>query len=333
MKRLLLTFLSLIIVICHSTARKVHFSDAGNEWKVVVSGGGTEYYSYLHTLKYLPTDTLFNGRLYQRMSIVSQRIESNPSAYPINLSASVYGFREDTAAQKVFCVDMRDSSENVIYNAAWVVGDSLQSSPYAVAHSGLRRYYYIRSIDSTSMNGEWYKVYHLNSSSAGTNPAQSTDAYSIIEGIGSICWPAFPVSPIIDYSAGELGIQLRCFTNQAGIAAVSPEVFGGAANYRASFDNAGTCTSLGIASYNNVDELPKVVPSPADRNATVTVPETIVQGTLIVSDMTGRIVGKCSFNKVKKVPIGSYLQVPGTYFYKVADLSNGKFYAGKFTFN
>jgi len=179
MKTTILLILFSLFFIAETTAQRIHFTDPGNQWKVVNDGGGTEYYALLTTFKFRATDTFLNGQTYKRLSSDIHTLQINPGASTLVNLADMFGFREDTVQQKVYCLDTRDISETVIYNANWNVGDSIQSR-YFKLHGGWQSSFYIRAIDSTNVMGQWYKVFHFNRYQSGAT--QSTDAYAVVEG-------------------------------------------------------------------------------------------------------------------------------------------------------
>ena len=329
MKSTLLTMLFASIILTDAAAQRIHFTDPTNQWKVVNDGGGTEYYSRLTTFKYQGSDTIFNGQPYKRLSFTIQSLQTNPGASAMINSAAMYGFREDTVSQKVYCFDARDSSETVIYNANWQVGDSIQSR-YFKAHVSLQSTYYIRTIDSTNVLGQWYKVFHFNRYLSGATA--SSDAYAIIEGVGCTSGPAFPVSPYIDYSVGELGFNLDCFQTQATTPVISPAVSTGRASYNRSYDNATSCTSLAVSSLAQNDLVVSVLPSPATGKAVVHFSRSMQHATVVIYDLRGRTIYKSVIADKSDVDITQGLKVPGLYIYQVRDDVSNNSMVGKFTF-
>ena len=319
MKTTLLTVLITLLITVGVDAQRIHFTDTTNRWTVLSDGGGTEYWAKITTFTYRATDTIFLGQTYKRLSSRQDIIEHNPGASPINNSADMFGFREDTALQRIYCFDARDSVEAIVYDANWSIGDSIQSRYMGVS-------YYIRAIDSTNMAGQWYKVFHFNKDHLGT--MQGLDAYSIVEGIGCTSGPGFPLSPRVDYSVGEGGFNLICFQTEATSPTISPTVGYGRAGYGRLYDNTG-CAHLTVGVQKGDNLSMSVIPSPATGNAVLQCSETVSRLDVTIYDFTGRIVRQYHAANSNAIKIGSSITMPGMYFFR-AKTGGGKEYVGKF---
>lgn len=301
MKKIVLALL-LLILDSSSFAQKIRFTDSANVWK----GFNIDLSTYPittienYTASYL-SDSVVNGHTYKVLFF-------NIDALFIDL----YLIREDTLTSKVYAKNpaatgfSSDTTEQILYDYNWRIGDTVNRD-WSEQH--FKNYVY--DIDSTLINGTWYKVWHFEGTSG---------LYDVIEGIGCVSDPAFPMIP----SSFESYIQLTCFSNNGFAPAVSPKV----GNY---FDNATSCT-LAVNDIIKKNKNAVVSPNPITTDSKITLPYSISSGTLVVLNDIGQTIINTPFQNKDELLIGDKVATPGIFFYRVTDKSTGNVFAGKFVY-
>jgi hypothetical protein len=217
-----------ILISCISIsvfAQKIHFTDTTNDWKIVFVfvGDPTPEYSFYEDF-YLK-DTIINTKIYRDFSGI--------------------GFvREDTILKKVFIIDNTTDSENVLMDYNLVVGDTFRYNSFLSGVAG---------IDSTLINGIWYKVWYFDPIGEGWQ-------YQIVEGIGCVQSPIY----ITDPRSPESYIDVYCFSNKGITPTLSPQV--------AFLDNITSCdyrTNLLTKEIKNNSALMHIFPNPANDELTI----------------------------------------------------------------
>ncbi len=291
MKRAILILL-LALANLSSFGQEIRFTDSTNTWKVFsyscVGDHGASYYvhSYL-------SDTIYRGTTYKRL----------PPAF----------IREDVMAKKIFTIYPTDTVEQLLYDFNLNIGDTFKC---AVAT------HYVSSIDSVLINSYWHKTLLMVPVNCPGCPSSYTAfPYYVIEGIGSICAPYTPLSPMHFY---ESCIALTCFNNHGTIPPLSRTV----GPY---FNNISSCSLTFGLNVNNLSKAKKtsVIPNPIDNTTKIVFTDNL-SGSLMVLNSIGQVIVNASFTNENELLIGDKITVSGLYYYRVTDEQNGKVYSGKF---
>lgn len=209
MKRYLLSLTTFFLSFQYCYAQQIRFTDTSNTWSVLNSTIDQCYTSYYH----YNGETIINAKKYLLLDGVF--------------------VREDTLLKRVYVIppagETQDFSltERILYDYNWQVGDTVRYD-YPFKHFK----YTITSIDSTQINSKWYKIWHFeNAMSNDTFQNTTTTAsYNIVEGIGSLNHPWFPVYPY----TFEGYYTLSCFSENNISPEVNPAIGG--------FNNTTSCT-------------------------------------------------------------------------------------------
>ena len=194
--------------------------------------------------------------------------------------------REDTIANIVYirynyyCTGHLDTVDRVLYNYNWQVNDTIRQPDFCGDHPVC----WVSAIDSTEINGIWYKVWHINGICGGdARPI----AYNIIEGIG--CTQAFDYA-IRPYPPFENSEQIICFSNRGISYALSNTVWSWGLSGNIYFDNTTSCAShtIKVNGVQPINQSISVVPNPTTSSITISAPTTITQ--LIITNLLGQIV-------------------------------------------
>ncbi len=295
---ILITFLSLSF---QSFSQKIHFTDTGNRWQITgLFIDMNQYHDYSNTIYHFTADTVIGSVIYKRLN----------------------GFmiREDTALGKVFvkgpCLLYQlpynlDTNEQVLYDYDLRLNDTVK-----YRYGNDTQLFKITAFDSTIINGAWHKTWKYKTINT---ILQDASERTVIEGIGStggFWWP-------LQYWFFEHTMQLTCFYTLTGQPPVSPAID----NY---FDNSHSCTlAINSGLYANMQKL-SVVPKPANAVAQIECSQSIQNGSLALYNIIGQQVYKTAINNQNILPIGRYISMPGTYFYRVVDMDKNQVYSGKF---
>ena len=303
MKKTLLLVL-LFLASFSSFGQKIRFSDSTNKWLC-----------WLLALQLAPPiiepDTFtYSGTMVLNGMTYLKLIQN--SNYCIGY------FREDTTSKKVFIITLPliDSNEYVLYDYTLQVGDTFKY-PNTVSH-------YVSAIDSVTINGQWYKTWHLVPTKDTTLGYGVQNDYDVIEGIGSIQFPLFPSNP----TTFESSFVLTCFSNNNTTSPVNPKV-------GRIFNNTSSCDlTFGLKTTNMTlqSNKPLVNPNPITESSKIQLPYSIPSGSLTITNTLGQITAQIAFQNKQELPIGDLIKAPGVYFYRVTDNSIGETYSGKFVY-
>jgi hypothetical protein len=278
MKRLLLAvFLAAGCV--EAGAQRIRFTDTSNSWRVHCDGGGTDYYSVMYDYRF-EGDSTIGGNVYRKLSgMTTVLFIIKPTPYPVvPPQAGVYFFREDTLGRKLWARRKADTSEQLIYDASWTIGDTIRRIPIGMTADR----WYISGLDSTQIAGEWHKVFKIRSTMSNTG---ADNYFDIVEGLGATIGPGYIFSSAI---GGEYNIQLECFFTNASKPALNPPLDKLFWHRDGAFSNAGSCNLA-------VNELPDswasfIAPNPANRTSKIVLPRTLQRGRLLIYNALGQVV-------------------------------------------
>ena len=291
------TFLISLLVIfsISSFGQKIRFTDSTNVW----------------TLLYTSVDPGSSPWFTSWISPVSYSGSVMVGGFKYLILDSSY-IREDSAANKVFIkyyhnpfTSTIDSAERILYDYNWIVSDTV---------NGL----WITSIDSTMINGFWYKVWHFSGD------------VNVIEGIGSTNGFQFAAYP--DFYFGEYSRQLICFQNNGISPSLSNPVSSWGAVAYVNFDDSLSCSMrpLKILKTTGNQGSPSVSPNPIDPSSKIIFPKNISSGIVAIYNDLGQPVINLPFQNKDELLIGDKIKIPGIYYYRVMDNETGKVYSGKF---
>jgi hypothetical protein len=317
MKRLLI--LALILHSFQSNGQKLRFTDANNHWFVKMSGGGTPQDYYICRSKYSYSgDTIIQNKTY-KILFDTTRTLSGPAAFNYFIWNQISCFiREDTLLNKVF---MRfsngmpgylDTSEVVLYDYNLQLGDT-----FNITYSNNPKHFCcnVVQIDSILINNTYHRKWRLNILHAVSSQT-STPYYDVIEGVGCLHSPWFPIYPV----TFENNWTLYCFSNntitQSSVSIVN--------SYSA-------CDSIVLVGVNDlpINQRIGVFPNPIEANSKITFPDYLT-GILRITDITGKIVVADKLNNKKEISIGKYPLNGGIYYFTVSVEKRDKVYKGKF---
>ena len=146
--------------------------------------------------------------------------------------------------------------------------------------------------------------------------------YYVIEGIGSLNSPVFPL-----YALGFEGcITLMCFNNQGMTHPLSQilDVY---------FNNTTSCSLTfyeGVKNINSQSTKTLVFPNPITESSIIQLPYSISSGSFIITNTLGQIITQIVFQNKQELLVGDLIKSPDIFYYRVIDNSNGEIYSGKF---
>ncbi|MFI5196276.1 MAG: T9SS type A sorting domain-containing protein [Chitinophagales bacterium] len=303
MKRSFLITLFTVLSIS-SFGQKIRFTDSTNTWNVFQDGYNGNSSHYL----YYTNDTTVNSLSYRKLNEYAGT--SIPGSAFIGCMPCL--IREDTIIKKVFIKKTHnyDSTELVLIDYNLIVGDTLKGNNTSM--------FKVTSIDSTSINSHWYKVWHFN---LDNNYPSSGNKYTIIEGIGCLSAPWFPVDTAATF---ENQFILTCFSNNGMTPVVSPVV-------NTFFNNTTSCT-IAVDQLSQKIQNTTLFPNPINETSKIIIPYTISSGTFTIINDIGQTVINTAFQNKEEVLIGDKIKVPGIYYYRVTDTKSGKVFSGKFVY-
>jgi hypothetical protein len=295
-------------------AQKVRFMDTANRWTLEhVCGQIGESTQQIYTYK-IGKDSLVFGQIYKHIEIVS--LENHREGLGGGNCGDKYigaFFREDTTVKRIFCLLKGDSTEYLVYDENWQVGDTFSCCHGSTQHWRST----VEKRDSTFFNNSWHNVFKIS-----IKIPTYTGFYYIIEGIGSTNGTAYPAWPI----TFENSVRLRCFSNGGIYPAINPRI--------GAFDNATSCeiVRLDVSKYVNGSAEIKITPNPGSETMGMEISPVLRKGHLWVVDVLGKVVFSVSIDGQGKIPIGQHLSVPGIYCYILQDDDDRYRYRGRFIF-
>ncbi len=303
-KPLLLALLFLISL--SSFGQKIKFSDSTNQWKVFYHYCGDNRLGSSWTLHSYIGDTEYHGMKYKILS----------DAYGSGFNSFI---REDTIIKKVFTISLihdNDTIEKVLYDYTLNVGDTFKTAVSV---------HYVSSIDSVIINSKWHKIFDFFPvSCSGCSTGWGPREYIVIEGIGSLNSPVFPIDAI----GFEGCITLTCFNNQGS----TPSLSHLAGSYFNNTSSCGLTFGEDVKNINFQTEIAFVTPNPIIESSKIQLPHSIPSITLTITNTLGQIVAQIPFQNKQELPIGDLVKSPGIYFYRVKDNGSGEIFSGKFVY-
>lgn len=308
MKNLLLITIFLALQVS-SSAQKIRFTDPGNEWKFrdtyLLTGGKitVNFVDYKYR-----TDTSTHGYTYHRLNYL--------------------GIREDTIAGKVFYRNWDpyyDTIEYLLYDYNLLVNDTVKTISGPLF--GYATTFWVSKIDSTKLNGLWYKVWHFNGYQNGYE--DNIFSYNTIEGLGCTSGFLYPLDPI-PYAVIN---QLICFGSKGMYDMLSNPVdaWSNFGSFTYPFSNKGCPASLFTSLTENTKEI-TLYPNPIDKTSRISFLNTIHSGQLLITNAVGQTIIDLPIRNKEEMLIGDKIQTPGIYFYHLLDERTGQLFTGKFIY-
>jgi len=297
MKRgLLIAVLSFLYI--SSFGQKIHFSDSTNLWHWYTWSSAIIFTPYYYDDIYLD-DTLIYGTNYKIL----------------DHDWTTVFIREDTVVRKVFTINSStpdtDTTEQLLYDYTLNLGDTFRTH-----HS----VHFVSAIDSVLINSIWHKTWHLHGFSTDITGSFLND-YDVIEGIGCVNDPCFPIWPF----TFETETDLSCFSNRGTTPPLSHMV----GPY---FNNITSCSfTFGLSIYNvaAITNAAQLYPNPIDNTSKIVFPYSISSGDLVIINDIGQAVINMPIQNKEEVLIGDKIKVPGIYYYRVTDNLSGQVFSGK----
>ncbi len=278
--------------------QKIRFTTTNNNWLVnqytinpIISTKGWGYVDtvFIDTLKY----------------------------YSLNNTALI---REDSVNDIIYTRALNtppntDTSEQILYNYNLNVGDTIT---FWKQNKDTNRHY-VSKIDSVVINGVFHKLWEYQP--LPNNPVGQY-SYVVIEGIGSMGGPLYPLNPV----GFEQHYRLVCFTKNGSFVTV-PDNDSIPCPYGGDYLSLSTCL-LDVEDNVAAKKSAIISPHPAHSSSVISLPYNLQNGELIIYNTLGQPVRQVSFNNTSKLTIG---QLPGAgmYYYRINDKTNGNAWQGK----
>ncbi len=306
MKKTLL--LALLFLISYSSfGQKIRFSDSTNRWHYYLWGDATIPPISIPLIDYYLDDTIIHSLVYRTLK----------HGYGTNVF-----IREDSVTQKVYAIwttpPGNDTTEQLLYDYNLTIGDTFNTTLIK---------YKVTAKDSVIINLLTYHTWRMHPFFVDSSilvPGNFTNDIVVIEGIGSINDPCFPLAPF----SFEAITNLNCFSNRGTTPPLSDTV----GRY---FNNTTSCTStFGLGTNNYISHSNKsiVLPNPITESSIIQLPYSITSGTLTITNTLGQDIIQSQFQNKQELLIGHLIKSPGIYFYRVSDNSNGELFSGKFVY-
>lgn len=321
MKRIVFTFL-FIVAISSSFAQKIHFGDKSNVWSMIDSNIGC----------CIPIATVYTTAYYDSVDVT---VGGYTYQY-LNTSIGSVLIREE--GYKIYGIITTDTVERLIYDFTLGINDTVKTAYPEDIYVA-----WVTQIDSTELDGQWYKVWHFEGTDTVTYYTDSvrTISYNVIEGIGCTNGPYYP---IYAYTRSSFSQQLQCFNNDMHITGgLSNPVLAYGYDYYSTYDNNLSCTEFysdhgprvifgtGVQNNKISNNMAIVAPNPVNDQSRLILSENIKSGTLIVGNMLGQTIINKEFSNKEEVLIGDLIREPGVYYYRVFNNENGSIYRGQIT--
>ena len=299
----------LLLFTVPSLAQRIRFCDTTNVWRMI-GCSEDESTSVFEFLVAYSGDTSIGSYTYHKLG----------SSY----------IREDTVANKVFIryfnnmIASLDSEDQVLYDYNWAIGDTVR---YAQAGFPLT-WAWVTAIDSTMINGGWYKVWSFAGVDSSSGGVVGDFNYNVIEGVGCTNGFDYPVNP---YTLWVYSAQLTCFRDNGVTSPLSAPVASWGIMGIINFENAASCLiNLKAGDMKQVKEECTVFPNPADAESKIVFPGTISAGEVFIYNALGQQIVNTPVLDKTEWAMGSEIKAPGVYYYRVIDEAGGRVYAGKF---
>lgn len=281
---------SLLFLCLSSFGQKLRFTEESNVWKIRKLWHETGGYS--HWLCSYTADSVVDGVLYK----------------VLNSSAS-YFVREDTIAGKVYArpvlthapIYYDDTTEQLLFDYNWLLNDTATYFFQGVVYKNV-----VVGLDSVLINGVQHKVWDFS---------KGVRSYTVVEGIGCLKYPDFPLNPIIF----EVEEDLICYTNKTGFPVLSKAI--------GVFDNSASCA---LGSHEMRPKRHELFPNPVGQFATIVSGEKIQTGTIVIVNASGKIVYRTSIGNTDEITIDTKGMADGLYLYRINNTLTGAVITGTF---
>lgn len=298
MKQFILLITILIFAGQGSTAQKIRFTDTTNIWHVKRYTMATYPNGSNTTWEYGDTVSI-DSLLYYKLNGYLIREDSN----------KVY-VKAVTSSPNI------DTTEQVVYNYNLNIGDTIKLTYYL---NDTTRHY-VNKIDSVLINNIYHRMWDIQPVPGNRLGDYN---YTVIEGIGSVKGPLYPLNPV----GFEQAYQLFCFKNQNSIITVPnnnaiPNPFGG------DYLNPGKC-ALAVNQITALKSTPVVYPHPANQSSVITLPYNINSGILVVYNGMGQVVSTISINNAAKIDVKALNLQSGLYYYRITYNNSAASWQGK----
>ncbi len=199
------TILFLLLAIA-ANAQKIRFAKHGNHW----ASTGYHFINNFHRCISFGGDTIYNGKTYLQSIITGF---STPNLL----------IREDTNAGIVYYCNpfspsdpLSDTLDHVLYNYNLHIGDTIR---YHIDYATFVTDTLI-GIDSVRINGAYHKQFSFLRTQ--DLPGASSLYYNVLEGVGCLAYPFFPVTCGNNFEYGEC---IVCFSHYEVYPAIQFQTF------------------------------------------------------------------------------------------------------------
>jgi hypothetical protein len=232
-------------------------------------------------------DTVINSQYYHKL--MTPFVQVNPGGGPCGTQTGYKGaFRQDLLNKKVYCITPYTSTEKLLYDFNWQVGDTILGCLQAFVGNQV-----IHAIDSVLVGGEYRKRWILD----------TCYDVNVVEGVGSTYGLVYP-SPNCVWDQSM--ISMTCFK------------YAGMTLYPASATNCDLITKVPV---NDRPSNPVIIyPNPSNGSFRVDIDPSIQVKEVLLTDLPGNIFLKKTSGVLSHFDI-NYLTA-GTYFLRVIDSKN-----------
>lgn len=233
----------------------------------------------------------------------------NGVAYKLLSSTENIFTREDTLTGKVFARRMlthapyypEDTMEQLLFDYSWQLNDTATYIYQGVTYKNV-----VTGIDSVVIRGTNHYVWHF---------AFGAKEYTVIEGIGCLIYPYFPIVPVFF----EVKDELICYTNSTGSPVLSKAID--------LFDNSVGC-ALGDAELTKPKQ--GFALNPVSATAVIVPAQKVRTGSVIIMNASGETVYRSFINNADEIMIDTKDLANGHYLYRVKNDLTGTTETGKF---
>ncbi len=288
--RYTLLIASILLLCISSFGQKLRFTEESNVWKIrrlwPETGG------YTHWLCSYAADSVVDGVLYKVLN-----------------SSTSYFVREDTLAGKVYArpvlthapIRHEDTTEQLLFDYNWGLNDTATYIFQGVVYKNV-----VVALDSVLINGVQHRVWNF---------FNSVRSYTVVEGIGCLTYPDFPLNPIIF----EVEDDLICYTNNTGSPVLSKAV--------GVFDNSTSCA---LSSPEMRAKHQELLPNPVGPVAKIVLREKMRTGMLMIVNASGKMVYSATITNLDEVVIDTKGMADGLYLYCINNTLSGEVVTGTF---
>lgn len=303
MKQLCLLFLILLPAL-GVDGQKIRFTDTTNRWDVQHTQWGNLAGTFWEW-RYSDTITIDTFKYFELGDKLIREDTINERFYVRAKTNSPY----------------IDTLEQVLYDFNLKTGDTI----IRWKQKQDTNRHYVAKIDSVLINGVYHKLWQFDP--LPNNPVGQY-SYIVIEGIGSMGGPLYPLNPV----GFEQHYRLTCFKNSGSIITVPTNNSIPSPYNQQHFLSLSTCLLAGVDDAKTNTLSITISPHPANTSSVITLPYALQRGELTIYNTMGQTMRQVSLSNTAKVSIGQ-LPNAGVYYYYISDKTNGQLWQGKLVYS